>query len=134
MAVVRRIERVPEADHGSLSAQLARLAKLHSELVVAEVRGVLITAAVAIAVALPAAVAIVAALIVLLAAAFAPLFGERWEHLALAGGGVAIASSIAIGWSIWRLRRLELPRETLGSLAENWEWLVAQLKSTLTLR
>jgi Putative Actinobacterial Holin-X, holin superfamily III len=134
MAVVRQIDRVHESDRGGLGVQLARLAKLHSELVVVEVRGALIKAAVAAAVALPAAIAAVAALVVLIAAGFAPLFGARWEHLLIAGGGVAIASSIAIGWSVWRLRHLELPRETLDSLSENWGWLVAQLKSRLTLR
>jgi Putative Actinobacterial Holin-X, holin superfamily III len=134
MAVIQRIDFDKEADRGGLGIQLARLAKLHAELALAEVRNLLVTAAVAVAVAVPAAIAIVAAIVVLIAAGFAPLFGAPWEHLVIAGGGVLIVSSIAIGWSVWRLRHLRLPRETLRALTENWEWLVAQVRSRLTLR
>jgi uncharacterized membrane protein YqjE len=133
MAVIRRIDRV-EVNHGGLGIQLARLVKLHSELALAEVRGVLITAAIAVGVAIPAAMALVAAIVVLIAGGLAPFFGARWQHLVIAGAAVFILSSLAIGWSVWRLRRLQLPRETLRSLTENWEWLVVQVRSRLTLR
>jgi Putative Actinobacterial Holin-X, holin superfamily III len=134
MAVIQRIDFDKEPDRGGLGIQLARLAKLHAELALAEVRDLLVTAAVAVAVAVPAAIAIVAAIVMLIAAGFAPLFGARWEHLVIAGGGVLIVSCMAIGWSVWRLRHLRLPRETLRALTENWEWLVAQVRSRLTLR
>ena len=134
LAVMRRVNGAGGVDPGGLAAQLARLAKLHAELALAEVRGLLIAAAVAVAVAVPAAIAAVASIVVLIAAGLAPLFGARWQHLAIAGGGALIVSSLAVGWSAWRLRRLRLPREALNSLAENWEWLVAQVRSRLTLR
>ena len=68
------------------------------------------------------------------ATSVAPFFGARWQHLAIAGGGVLVIASLAIVWSVWRIRRLALPRETLRSLTENWEWLVVQVRSRLTLR
>jgi len=119
---------------GSLGAQLAHLAKLQGELALAETRSLLISAATAVAVAVLALMAMVAALVVLVAGGIAPLFGGHWEHLVVAGGGIFIGATVALGWSVWRLRRLEVPRETLRSLTENWEWLVAQVRSRLTLR
>jgi hypothetical protein len=78
--------------------------------------------------------AIVASAVVLIVGGLAPLIGAHWQHLVLAGSGVFIAASLALAWSAWRVRCLEVPRETLQSLTENWEWLVAQVKSRLTLR
>jgi uncharacterized membrane protein YqjE len=134
MAVIRRIDRTDRPGTPALGVHLARLIALHSELAWAEVRGLLFRAALAVGVALISAMAAVAAIVVLIAACFAPLFGGAWPHLVVAGGGVLIAAALAIGWSAWRLRNLRLPRETVASLGENWEWLVAQVRSRLTLR
>jgi hypothetical protein len=121
-----------EAD--SLSGQLVRLVRLELELGAAELRGLLVSAGIAIAVGVVSAIAGVAAVALLLAGALAPLFGGTWAHLVIAGGVVFTAGLAGIGWSVWRLRSLDWPRETLASLAENWQWLVAQVRSRLTLR
>lgn len=134
MAGVDRIDRANGSTPASLGLQLARLARLHAELALAEVRRPLTAAVVAVAVSVLAMIAGVAAIVVLIAAGVAPFFGAPWQHLVIAGGGVLLVSSLAIAWSAWRLRRLALPRETLRSLTENWEWLVVQVRSRLTLR
>lgn len=134
MAVVERIEGANRANPVSLGFHLARLVTLHAELALAEVRRPLTAAAVAVAVSVLAMIAGVAAIVVLIVAGVAPFFGAPWQHLVIAGGGVLLVSSLAIAWSTWRLRRLALPRETLRSLTENWEWLVVQVRSRLTLR
>src|SRR2546426_387834 len=91
MATVRRLREVPiEAD--GLGSSLSRLARLELELGLAEARAVITQLAIAIAVAVTAAIAFVAALVGLVAAAFAPLFGAGWQHLVIAGGGVALLS------------------------------------------
>ena len=111
-----------------------RLVKLELELGLAETREVVVSAAIAIGVAVPALVLLLASLVVLVAAAFAPLFGAAWQHLVIAGGGVALLSIGAIAWSAWRLTHLSWPKETVESFRENWRWLGAQLRSRLTLR
>jgi uncharacterized membrane protein YqjE len=125
---------VPEASEDGLFSSLARLAQLELELGIAETRQVLISAAIAVGVAVASAIAAVASLVVLVAAAFAPLFGAAWEHLVIAGGGILLLSVAAIAWSVHRLRTLDWPRLTLASLEENWRWLGAQIRSRLTLR
>ncbi len=82
--------------------------------------------------AVTAAIAFVAALVVLVAAAFAPLFGAGWQHLVIAGGGVALLSLALIAWSVMRVRNLTWPHGTIHSIEETWRWLAAQLKSRLT--
>ena len=141
MATVHRLPTRPDrnfdrsTDHGeSLWSRLLTLGKLELELGLAETRDVLISAAIAIGVAIPAAILLLASLVVLVAAAFAPLFGAPWQHLLIAGGGVALLAAAAIAWSAWRLTHLSWPRETVASFQENWRWLGAQLKSRLTLR
>jgi hypothetical protein len=130
-----RVEREPNGSHPKdLGVQIARLGRLHAELALAEVRRPLRAAVTAVATAAIAAVAVTAALVVLVAAGLAPLFGAPWRHLLIAGAGTAAVAGAAIAWSIWRLRRLALPRDTITSLVENWEWLVVQVKSRLTLR
>ena len=114
--------------------RLVHLLKLELELGLAEARDLVVSAAISIAIALVSAVALIAALVVLLTGAFAPLFGLGWPPFVIAGGGVALLATIMIGWSAWRLRRLEWPQETLTSVQENWRWLGAQLRSRLTLR
>ena len=74
------------------------------------------------------------ALVVLVAAAFAPLFGAAWQHLVIAGGGIVLLAVGAIAWSAWRLTHLSWPKETVASFQENWRWLGAQLRSRLRLR
>jgi hypothetical protein len=133
MATIHRLPR-SEAPHSeSLLTRLTRLAKLEMELGVAELRQVLVSAAIALGVAIPAAIALIASIVVLLAGAFAPLFGGRWEHLVIAGGGMLLLAVGCIAWSVWRLRNLKWPKETLTSFEENWRWLGAQVKSRLTL-
>lgn len=134
MRVVDRLDRANAPRPAGLGIQLVRLARLHAELALTEVRRPLIAACTAVAVGVLAACAGVAGMVVLIAAALAPFFAAPWQHLAIAGGGVLLVSGLAIAWSAWRLRRLALPRDTLRSLTENWEWLVVQVKSKLTLR
>ena len=136
MAIIHPLPtRRADRDHDeSLLARLLSLLKLELELGLAETRDVIVSAAVAIAVAVPALILFLAALVTLVAAAFAPLFNAAWEHLVIAGGGIAILSAAAIAWSAWRLTHLSWPKETVTSFQENWQWLAAQLRSKLTLR
>lgn len=133
MAVVRL--HAPESgDHDGVIDRLTRLVRLELELGLAETRHVLVSALVAVGVAIPAAVALIASIVVLLAAAVAPLFGARWEHLLVGAGGVLLLSAAALAWSALRLRALRWPEETLTSMEESWRWLGAQLRSRLTSR
>ena len=118
----------------SIVARLVRLMKLELELGLAETRDLLVSALIAVAVALPALVLLLSSLVVLVAAAFAPLFGAAWQHLVIAGGGIALLALAALAWSAWRLKSLSWPKETVESFQETWRWLVAQLKSKLKLR
>ena len=135
MATVHRLPVRPDPDHDeSVLSRLLKLGKLELELGLAETRDVVISAVIAIAVAIPAAVLLLASFVVLIAAAFAPLFGAHWQHLVIAGGGVALLAIAALAWSAWRLTHLSWPKETVASFQENWQWLGAQLRSKLTLR
>ena len=135
MATVHHLPARIEVRHeDSFLARLLRLVKLELELGVAETRDVAIAAAIAVAVAVPSLVLLLAALVVLVAAAFAPLFGAAWQHLVIAGGGVALLAVGALAWSAWRLTHLSWPKETVASFQENWRWLGAQLRSRLRLR
>lgn len=113
--------------------RLTRLLRLEVELGLVEGRQFIRTVAIAVAVAVIAAVALISSVVVLVAAGVAPLFGAAWEPLLIAGGGVALLSLAALGWSAWRLKHLSWPTETLKSFEENWRWLAAQLRSRLTL-
>jgi hypothetical protein len=115
-------------------ALLTRLFRLELELGLAEARSLLISATIAVAAAAVAAITLIASIVVLIAGAVAPLFGVPWQHLVIAGGGLALLALATIAWSVWRLRTLEWPRQTLMSFEENWRWLGAQLRSRLTLR
>ena len=118
----------------SVVALLGRLLRLELELGLAETRALLVSAAVAAGVALVAAITLIASIVVLLAGGVAPMFGAPWQHLVVAGGGLALLAGAAIAWSAWRVRTLEWPRQTLNSVGENWRWLGAQLRSRLTSR
>ena len=134
MATVHPIRMPTPVNHDGVLASLTRLVRLEFELGVAEVRGMLVSAVIAVSVALTAAIVLMASLVVLLAAAFAPLFGAPWQHLVVAGSGAALLAGGAIAWSVSRLRKLPWPGQTLASFEENWRWLEAQLRSRLTLR
>jgi uncharacterized membrane protein YbhN (UPF0104 family) len=135
MATVHRLPVRIDRDHDeSILARLMALAKLELELGLAETREVLVSAAIAAAVAVSALILLLAALVTLVAAALAPLFGAAWQHLVIAGGGIALLAAAAIAWSTWRLTHLSWPQETVTSFQENWRWLGAQLRSRLTLR
>ena len=135
MATVHRMPTAVERDHdATILGRLLTLAKLELELGLAETRDILVSAAIAVAVAVTAAVLLLAALVVLVAAAFAPLFDAPWQHLVIAGGGIALLAAASIAWSAWRLTHLSWPQETVASFQENWRWLGAQLRSRLTLR
>jgi uncharacterized membrane protein YqjE len=134
MATVHPIRTRTPVDHDGLLGSLTHLLRLEVELGLAETREVLISAAIAVGVALTAVIVLLASIVVLLAAAFAPLFGAAWQHLVVAGGGVALLALTAIAWSVSRLRTLRWPRQTLTSFEENWRWLGAQLRSRLTSR
>jgi uncharacterized membrane protein YqjE len=133
MATVHRLPVAVHADDDSVVTRLARLLRLEVELGLVEGRQLIRSVAIAAAVAVIAAVALISSLIVLVAAAVAPVFDARWEPLLIAGGGVALLSLLALGWSVWRLTHLSWPTETLKSFEENWRWLAAQLRSRLTL-
>ncbi len=126
--------RAPLTGDDGLVASFTRLAHLELELGLAETRQTLLTAALVVAVGLVAAIALIAAVVVLLAAALAPLFAARGQHLLIAGGAVALGALAALAWCVTRLRRLDWPHQTLESLEETWRWLAAQLRSKLTLR
>jgi hypothetical protein len=126
--------RGPTSTDDTVLTQFSHLLRLELELGVAEARDLLASATVALAVAVPATVTLLASVVVLIAAAFAPVFGAHWQHLVIAGGGVALLSSAAITWGVRRLRNLHWPKQTLTSFEENWRWLGAQLRSRLTLR
>ena len=131
----RRESRRPDANADeSILARLLRLLKLELELGLAEARDLVVAALIAIAIAVPAVILLLASIVVLVAAAFAPLFGAAWQHLVIAGGGVALLAIAALAWSAWRLTHLSWPKETVDSFQENWRWLAAQLRSKLTLR
>ena len=114
--------------------RLARLAQLELELGLAEARQILTAALITLAVTVVSVIALIAGVVVALAGALAPLFNARWEPLVIAGSGVVVLAAAAIAWSVFRLRTLHWPTETLGSIEENWQWLAAQLRSRLTLR
>jgi uncharacterized membrane protein YqjE len=121
-------------DDDGVVPRLGRLLRLELELGLAEARELLQSLVVAVALAVIAAIGLIAGLVVLVAAAVAPFFGAPWQHLAVAGGGVALLALAVLGWSAWRLTHLSWPTETLKSVEENWQWLAAQLRSRLTLR
>jgi uncharacterized membrane protein YqjE len=118
----------------SVLAHLGHLVKLEMELGVAEMRELALSIAIAIGIAVVSAIALISSFAVLLSAAFAPLFNAPWQHLVIGGGGIFVLAAVGLAGSIWRLRNLRLPRETLNSFEENWRWLGAQVKSRLTLR
>ena len=134
MATVHPIRPPEPVESESVVALLTRLARLELELGLAEGRGLVTSAAIAVALALVAGIALIASIVVLVAGALAPLFRAPWPHLVVAGGGLALVSLAAMAWSAWRLRTLPWPKQTLTSFEENWRWLGAQLRSRLTLR
>jgi len=133
MATVHRLS-PRELQGETIAMRLGHLLKLEVELGVAETRELVISLLIAVGVAFVSAVALVASLVVLLTAAFASLFRLAWEPFVIAGGSVLILSAAAIAWSVWRVKHLEWPHETITSLQENWRWLAAQLRSKLTLK
>jgi hypothetical protein len=121
------------ASPDSLIDRVLRLVKLQVELGVAEVKQVAKSAIVAVAVAVLAVLFFIASLVVLITGGVVAMAGGVWAPPVIAGGGVALISLAALGWSVWRLRNLEWPRETVTSLQTNSRWLGAKLKSTLTM-
>lgn len=134
MATVHPIRPRESLEPEGVLALLARLGRLELELGLSEARALVVSAVIAVAVATVAAIALIASIVVLVAGGVAPLFGAPWKHLVVAGGGLAVLSLAAIACSVWRLRTLDWPRQTLTSFEENWRWLGAQLRSRLTLR
>ena len=134
MATVRRLHAPEAPDHDGVFDRLVRLVKLELELGLTETREVVRSVVLAVAVAIPAAIVLIASIPVLLAGAFAPLFGAPWQHLVIVGGGLLLLALAAIGWSVLRVKRLHGPAETKASIQETWRWLEAQLKSRLTSR
>jgi hypothetical protein len=132
MASVHQLPVPPPTEDDSVLGRLTQLVRLELELGLAETRTLIRRIVLAVAIGVPAAIALIASLVVLIAAALSPLFGAPWEALLIAGGGVALLSLAALGWSAWRLTRLTWPKETLRSFEENWRWLAAQLRSRLT--
>jgi hypothetical protein len=133
MATIHRLPTRRDDDAESIVSRLGRLLKLEMELGVAETKAILLSAAIAVAVAVTAAIALIAAIVVLLAGALAPLFDAPWQHLIIAGGAILLLAIGGLAWSVWRLRTLRWPKETLISFEETWRWLVAQVRSRLTL-
>src|SRR5207249_430217 len=97
MATVHRLPtRIDPGPEESILGRLLTLAKLELELGLAETRDVLVSAAIAVAVGIPASVLLLTSLVVLIAAAFAPIFGARWEHLVIAGGGIGLVACVPL--------------------------------------
>ena len=135
MATVEPLSPAAELDPDEgLVGRLGRLVKLEVELGLAETKQLLRRLAVVTGVAVVATIVLVASLVVLLVAAFAPLFDARWEHFLIAGGLALLLAVAALAWSAWRLTHLQWPEHTVASLEENWRWLAAQLRSRLTFR
>jgi hypothetical protein len=134
MATVHPIRSREPLEPDGVLTSLTRLARLELELGLAEARALVISAVIAAAVATVAAIVLIASIVVLVAGGVAPLLGAPWQHLVVAGGGLALLALAAIAWSVWRLRTLDWPRQTLTSFEENWRWLGVQLRSRLTLR
>jgi Putative Actinobacterial Holin-X, holin superfamily III len=112
-----------------LDARLRPLLDLELELALTEARAILIRAGVAATVGAVAAAGLPTALALLLAAALASMFATPWQHLAVAGMVMLLASCATIVWATWSLRRLRVPREALTSIRERGQWLVTELKS-----
>jgi Putative Actinobacterial Holin-X, holin superfamily III len=129
------VHRLPSAEPHpeSLTDRLLKLLKLQVELGVAEVKQTAKSALVAVAVALVALIALIASVVVLFSGAVAAIGGAVWGPLVLAGGGVTLISLAALGWSIWRLRHLKWPSETVATLKTNSRWLQEEVASTLTI-
>jgi uncharacterized membrane protein YqjE len=119
---------------GTVLTRLGRLVELEVELGVAEVRHLATSIALAAGVAIVSVIILLSSLVVLVAGAIAPVFGAHWQHLVISGGVFFVLAAAAIGWSIWRLRNIPWPAETVRSLEETRQWLGAQLRSKLTLR
>jgi Putative Actinobacterial Holin-X, holin superfamily III len=132
-ATVHRLPTAEPAKPDSLIDRVLRLLKLQVELGVAEVKRVAKSALVAVAVAVLGFLFLIASLVVLITGGVVAMAGGVSGPLVIAGGGVALISLAALGWSIWLLRNLEWPRETVTSLQTNSRWLGAKLKSTLTM-
>jgi hypothetical protein len=94
------VHHLPTREPESLTDRLLRLLKLQVELGVAEVTQLAKRALVAVAVALVAFVALIASIVVLITGGVAAIGREVWAPFVLAGGGVALISLAAIGWSI----------------------------------
>ena len=124
----------PPVRHESLAHRFVRLGALELELGWAEARNLVVRVGVAVGVALTALIALLASTVLLIAGALAPLFDAPWQHLVIAGGVVALLALAALAWSGWRLTHIAWPQQTLASLQETWRWLVARLRSKLTLR
>jgi uncharacterized membrane protein YqjE len=134
MATVHRLHASELHESDGVVDRFARLIRLELELGLTETREVLISALIAVAVAMVASIALIASIVLLVAAAFAPLFDARWEHLVIGGGGVFALAALAIGGSVLYVRRLRWPEETRTSVEETWRWLAAQLRSRLISR
>jgi uncharacterized membrane protein YqjE len=119
---------------GTVVTRLGRLLELEVELGVAEIRGLVTSLAVAAGVAVAGVIILLSSLVVLVAGAIAPVFGARWQHLVVSGGVFFVLAGAAVAWSIWRLKHISWPAQTLRSLEETRRWLGAQLRSKLTLR
>jgi hypothetical protein len=134
MATVHHLPLPTPPEDETVVGRFARLLKLEVELGLAETRSVVRSIVLAVGVGVSAAIALIASLVVLLAGAVAALSGVPWQPMVIAGGGVALLSLTALGWSVWRLTHVSWPTETLKSFEENRRWLAAQLRSRLTLR
>jgi hypothetical protein len=123
----------PHARSGSLIDRVLRLVRLQVELGVTEVKQVAKSALVAVSVAVLAFLFLIASLVALITGGVVAIADGVWAPLVIAGGGVALISLAALGWSVWRLRNLDWPRETVTSLKTNSRWLREKLASTLTV-
>ena len=99
---------------------------------VSESRRVAVDLGLAFGVAIVAAIILVTGLTVTVSAALAPIFGADWRPLLSAGGGGALLAAAALAWSIYRVRRLGVLRQTLASIKETWQWAERRLKSGTT--
>ena len=118
-----------------MTTEVSHLVRLRVEMTVAQTKGALVSAGVAVAAAMASVIVLVTAITVLIAGAFAPVFDARWQPLVIVGGGTLLLAAGGLAWSVSRLRGLgDVPRETVKSMKEDWRWLETRLRSGPTSR
>ncbi|HEX3178676.1 MAG TPA: YhjD/YihY/BrkB family envelope integrity protein [Methylomirabilota bacterium] len=116
----------------SVQEGIGHLARLEVELAIAEVRRAAVSAGLAVAATIVGLVVLVTSIVVLVAAAFAPVFEAHWQPLLIAGGGGSLLAGAALAWAAYRLRNVLTLDRTRASIKETWRWAETRLRSAKT--